>query len=249
MNISAGTTGRPRFLASVTSVAEALTARAAGAEIIDCKNPAQGALGALPHDVVRAIVDAIEGAVPVSATIGDLPPDPEAVCTATAAMAANGADFVKIGFFNGGNPHATIAALGTLDLGTTKLVGLLLADRQPDFNLVPLMRAAGFAGVMLDTASKDGRALTGVMARTDIANFVALSRSAGLFAGLAGALRVEHIPSLAALNPDLLGFRGALCSGKRREGPLEGEAARAVAEALGQMDRRLAAHAILEATP
>lgn len=250
MNITAGPAGRPRFLASVTSAAEALTARAAGAEIIDCKNPALGALGALPHDVVRAIVVALDKSVPVSATIGDLPPEPAAVCAATAAMAATGVQLVKVGFFAGGNPQATIAALGDLDLGTTRLVGLLLADREPDLSLVPAMAAAGFAGVMLDTASKNGRALTDVMTATDIARFIALARSRGLFAGLAGALRSEHLPALAALNPDLLGFRGALCSGKRREGPLDGETTRAVADALSQIALRAAApRAILEPTP
>lgn len=244
----AGTTGRPRFLASVMSVAEALTAVAAGAEIIDCKNPAAGALGALPAQTVRAIVEAVAGRVPVSATIGDLAPRPEILCPATTAMAATGVDLVKIGFFDGGDAGASIAALGRLKLGRAGLVGLLLADRAPDFNLVPAMAAAGFAGVMLDTATKDGRALPDVMHPTEIATFVTSGHSAGLFVGLAGALRREHIPAIAALSPDVMGFRGALCAGTVREGSLEEGCVRAVARDLSALARRPSArHAILEA--
>jgi uncharacterized protein (UPF0264 family) len=228
----AGFSGRPRFLASVMSAPEALTALAAGAEIIDGKNPAAGALGALPHATVRAIVEAVGHTVPVSATIGDLPANPDVLCDAAIAMAATGIDLVKIGFFDGGDAKASIAALGRLDLGQGRLVGLLLADRNPDLNLVAAMADAGFAGVMLDTATKDGRALPDVMAPSEIARFVDAARAVGLFVGLAGALRLEHIPIIAALTPDVMGFRGALCSGKRREGSIEEGAVRAVAREL-----------------
>lgn len=246
----AGPSGRPRFLASVTSAAEALTAMAAGAEIIDGKNPAAGALGALPHETVRAIAEAVAGRVPVSATIGDLPPQPEILCPAATAMAATGVDLVKIGFFAGGDTRASIAALGALKLGHARLVGLLLADRNPDFNLISAMAAAGFAGVMLDTATKDGRALPDVMSAAAIARFIAAARSAGMFVGLAGALRRQHIPAIAALTPDVMGFRGALCAGSVREGSLEKDAVRAVACELSTIARHPSArHAILEATP
>jgi uncharacterized protein (UPF0264 family) len=228
----AGSSGRPRFLASVMSAPEALTALAAGAEIIDGKNPAEGALGALPHATVRAIVEAVGHTVPVSATIGDLPANPDVLCVAAIAMAATGIDLVKIGFFDGGDAKASIAALGRLDLGQARLVGLLLADRNPDLNLVAAMADAGFAGVMLDTATKDGRALPDVMSTAQISRFVDAARAVGLFVGLAGALRLEHIPIIAALTPDVMGFRGALCSGKRREGSIEEGAVRAVAREL-----------------
>lgn len=246
----AGFTGRPRFLASVTSAEEARTAVTAGAEIIDCKNPSAGALGALPAETVRAIVDVVGHAVPVSATIGDLPVDPDRLCEAARAMAATGVDLVKIGLFAGGDAPASIGALGRLDLGRARLAGLLLADREPDFNLVAQMGEAGFAGVMLDTATKDGRALPEVMPLARIAEFVVLGRTAGVFVGLAGALRAHHVVPLAALSPDVMGFRGALCSGKLREGPLEEDAVREIARALSATGRRTTArHAILEATP
>ena len=43
------------FLASVSSVEEARLVRSLGADVIDLKDPARGALGALDEDSVRAI--------------------------------------------------------------------------------------------------------------------------------------------------------------------------------------------------
>jgi uncharacterized protein (UPF0264 family) len=223
---------------------------AAGAEIIDCKNPSQGALGALSQETVCAIVEAVAGRVPVSATIGDLPPDPDILCAATRAMASTGVELVKIGFFDGGDAPASIATLGALKLGHARLVGLLLADRNPDFNLIPAMATAGFAGVMLDTATKDGRALPDVLPLAEIARFADTARANGLFVGLAGALRLEHIPGIASLAPDVMGFRGALCAGSVREGSLEEGAVRTIAHELTSLARRPSVrHTILEATP
>lgn len=221
-----------------------------GAQIIDGKDPSRGALGALPHRTVREIVRAVAGQAPVSATIGDLPPDPETLAEAVRAMAGTGVDMVKIGIFDGGDPHAAVARLATLELGPVRLVGLLLADRHPDFALIERMAQSGFAGVMLDTAAKTAGALPDVMEAARIEDFVRRAHAGGLFAGLAGALRRGHIAALAALRPDVLGFRGALCSGARREGPLEGAAVRAVADDLATYAAR-SAHLspLAEATP
>ena len=145
-----------RFLASVTGPPEALIAYRCGAHIIDAKDPARGALGALDAATVAAIRACLPSGTIVSATIGDLPADPAHVVDAVAAMSASGCDLVKIGFFPGGDPLVTIAALGQLDLPHARLVGLLLADLEPDFSLIPAMARANFAGVMLDTAGKSG---------------------------------------------------------------------------------------------
>ena len=54
----------------------------------------------------------------------------------------------------------------------------------------------------------------------------------GLFAGLAGALRLGSIPALLELQPDILGFRGALCEGARRTGEFDPDAMRAIRAAI-----------------
>ena len=224
--------GRPLFLASVTLVDEARLCAAHGADIVDCKDPARGALGALPVETVAAVRAALPRAIPVSATICDLACEPETLCRAVEAMAAAGVDFVKIGLFPGGDARRAIAALGRKAAGATRFVGVLLADLDPDLHLIEDMAEAGFSAVMLDTAGKMGASLPDLMTTAALSAFVARAHDAGLAAGLAGALRVHHIPALIALGPDVLGFRGALCRGGRRQDTVEAEAVTRVRRAI-----------------
>ncbi|CCB64846.1 MULTISPECIES: (5-formylfuran-3-yl)methyl phosphate synthase [unclassified Hyphomicrobium] len=204
--------GTPAFLASVTTAGEAEIALAGGADIIDCKDPAAGALGALSAATVREIVAGVGGRLPVSATIGDLPPEPDVLTNAASDMAATGVDIVKIGFFGSEDPRRAIAALGAAHARSTKLVAVLMADQNPDFALVADLAAAGFSGVMVDTADKSAGRLTTVLSAARLMEFVRLARDNRLFVGLAGSLRERDIDVLAGLGPDLLGFRGALCA-------------------------------------
>lgn len=211
-----------RLLASIRSVEEARLALEGGADIIDLKEPAQGALGRLPDATIRAILAATAGKRPVSATIGDLELVPESVAAAVRAMAENGVDIVKFGIFSGNAP-ATIRALAAPAREGIRLVAVLFGDRDPDFGLIPLCAEAGLLGVMLDTADKKAGPLTSCQDRDALARFVGEARRHGLLTGLAGSLREADIPLLRPLGPDYLGFRSALTEGSR-DAPLDAEA-------------------------
>lgn len=220
------------WLASVVDAAEARLALDAGAGIVDAKNPRRGALGDLPHAAVRAIVEVVAGRMPVSATVGDFPDmEPDAVRAAVAAMAGTGVDFVKIGCFPSPALPACIDALAPL-AARHALIAVLFADRDPDFAWIPRLAERGFRGVMLDTAGKAGGGLTHCQPPAQLATFVAQARRHSLLSGLAGSLRLADIPALAALAPDYLGFRGALCAGHARTTALDVEALAAVSRAM-----------------
>lgn len=222
------------WLASVTGVDEARMALAAGANIIDAKNPHAGALGALDGETVRAIVAAVAGQAPVSATIGDFPDmDPEAVAAAVEAMASQGVDYVKIGLFPGPRLDACLTRLAPL-VRKHRLVAVLFADRSPDFGLLPRLASPGFAGAMLDTAGKGGGGLLAHQSPEALRAFVGQAQALGLLCGLAGSLALEDIPGLLVLRADYLGFRGALCAAAVRTRTLLPEALAAVAEAMAQ---------------
>lgn len=225
-----------RLLASVATVEEAVRALDLGADIIDLKDPAQGALGAWPPGSLGAAVAAIAGRAPVSATVGDLPMQPEILLAAADATAAAGVDIVKIGFFAGGDHDRCARALGRLAGAGTRLVAVMMADARPDFGLVPRLAEAGFHGVMLDTADKAAGGLRRHLDDAALAGFVAAARSAGLLTGLAGSLGVADIVPLARLAPDYLGFRGALCRAGRTSGldPARFAAVRAALDAARQ---------------
>ena len=208
-----------KMLASVNSVEDALLVLNAEVDIIDLKQPASGALGALDTDLVRQIVTEIAGRCPVSATVGDLPMQPDLVFNAVKAMADTGVDYVKIGFFPNGEWLATVEKLVELTV-QHNLIAVLFADTQPDFAIIAALKRAGFKGVMLDTMNKQRGSLTQVMSSDKIREFVTLSKNQDLLCGLAGSLKQQDIASLLVLQADYLGFRGALCEQQQRTGQI-----------------------------
>lgn len=202
---------RPAFLVSVMNAEEAELALCGGADLIDCKDPNMGALGALDIEIVRKVVYRIDGRVPVSATIGDLPTEPRLMVDAASTMAATRVDIIKVGFFGDMDARPAISALGAASFAPCRLVAVLMADRSPDFSLLYDLACAGFAGVMLDTADKASGRLTSVLPGKRLREFTRSARGYGLFAGLAGSLRLADISDLMEFSPDVLGFRGALC--------------------------------------
>lgn len=209
------------LLASVTSVAEALAALDAGADLIDLKNPAKGALGALPPETLRAVVNVVAGRRPLSATVGDLPMQPDLLLRRVELTAQSGVSMVKLGLFGAAGHIACIEALAPLARSGVRLVAVLFADQAPDMLLLPWLARNGFYGVMLDTAHKEGGGLRQWLSMAELAGFVAAARSEGMISGLAGSLREEDIPVLGALAPDYLGFRGAICRQGRRVAALD----------------------------
>ena len=204
------------MLASVRSPEEALFALRAGADLIDAKEPSDGTLGAVGPETLRAIVAAVGRRRPVSATVGDLPPDPERLRRAARRNADCGADFIKIGMFAQPIDLSRFQALPHA-LAGVPLIAVLFADRSPPLEATAELAAAGWHGVMLDTANKDAGGLRDWTDRDWLADFVHRARAAGLLVGLAGSLREDDVRPLAALGPDYLGFRGALCAETDRE--------------------------------
>jgi len=232
------------MLASVNNVEEALQALSANVDIIDLKQPALGALGALELDLVKTIVDEIDGRCPVSATVGDLPMQPEIVYQAVKAMAETGVDYVKIGFFPDGDWQATIEKLAMLPR-TLNLIAVLFADTQLNFAVIDSLANAGFKGVMLDTMNKNNGPLTQVMGKTDIARFVRLAKDRQLLCGLAGSLRLEDIAELMPYQPDYLGFRGALCLEHNRTAQLSRSSMMQIKQAIDNKNSLQAENRIL----
>lgn len=204
---------RVRLLVSVRDAAEAALARDGGADLIDGKDPERGALGALPAETVRAIV-AVCGDRLTSAVAGE-PRDAAEASACLAALSGTGVGYLKIAWAPGRDATGLILPAGT------PVIAVLFAEDGPDGADVPGLAAAGFSGAMIDTRGKDGRRLTDHLALPRLAGFTAACRAHGLLSGLAGSLRLDDIPDLAALRPGYLGFRGGLCAAADRTGRLD----------------------------
>lgn len=222
------------MLASVNRLEEALITLQANVDIIDLKQPALGALGALDTQQVATIVTALAQRKPISATIGDLPMQADLIFDAVKEMADTGVDYIKIGFFPDQDWHQVIVKLQSLTQQSLKLIAVLFADQQPDFKTIEQLSLAGFTGVMLDTMDKSNGSLTQLMSLAEIQNFVQLAKQHHLLCGLAGSLRKADITALLPLHADYLGFRGALCTAHQRTAELDPVAMQAILAALKQ---------------
>jgi uncharacterized protein (UPF0264 family) len=221
-----------RMLASVNSLAEAQLVYRAGADIIDLKQPAAGALGALPLETIAGIHAWCAGRIPVSATVGDLPMQPALIFDAVRTMAATGIDYIKIGFFPGGDWDGVAYKLAELAQKQIALIAVLFGDAHPDPAFVKTLQQAGFAGVMMDTMDKSQGSLIDILEYRAVERFVDAAKTHGLLCGLAGSLRLDDIPSLLRYRPDYLGFRGALCIQHKRTEELDGAAVARIKQAI-----------------
>lgn len=221
----------PRLLVSVRDAREAALALAAGADLIDAKDPQNGALGALPIEAVREILAAVGGRATTSAVAGRAGADAGTLAAAVREMALTGIDLVKVAagpLLAAGGLAPAEAAAGA----PGRAVAVLFAEDGRFAEAVPALADAGFAGVMIDTSGKDGRRLTDLMPPAGLAAFVEACRGRGLICGLAGSLAIADIAPLAAFGADYLGLRGGLCrAGDRRLALDAGRLAQAVAEA------------------
>jgi uncharacterized protein (UPF0264 family) len=229
-----------RLLVSVRDAAEADLAAAAGADLVDAKDPSRGSLGALAPAAIGGIVRAVGGRAPVSAVAGEHD-QVEALIASVRGIAATHVAFVKLGISGPLAEAGAIAAIGEALGRDGRFVAVLFADEKPDLGLVAPLARAGFAGVMLDTRGKAAGRLTEFLSPRSLAAFAAASRDAGLMCGLAGSLRLDDIALLAPLGADYLGFRGGLCLRGDRRGGLDAQAVRqAVARLRAEAPRQAA---------
>lgn len=213
-----------KMLASVRNAREADAALQAGADIIDLKDPARGALGAVETGEIVDTVDLIAGRRLTSAVCGDLPMEPDVIRAKVEEIASAGVDFIKIGFFPSDRLAECALAVGDI-AQQHKLIAVLFADHAYQGDILAPFADAGFHGVMFDTDDKSKGRLLAHMTTDRIGAFVSDCHGRGLMAGLAGSLEAPDIPRLLAYRPDFLGFRGALCSGRKRDAAIDLDAA------------------------
>lgn len=216
-----------QLLISVTCIEEAQIAFKHGADLIDLKDPAQGALGALPQDTIAEVVSFVkQSSHPAnkltSATIGDLPMKPQLIAEQVEHLATTGVDIIKIGFFDGGENRlhdyeSCLSALVPLAKNGLKLIAVLFAEFKYPDNLIFSIKEAGFYGVMLDTAIKNGATFLDYFTVQEINLLSEKMAVNNLIFGLAGSLTIQHIVKVKQFNPSYIGFRGGACVDNQRK--------------------------------
>ena len=212
------------LLVSVTSAVDAAAALAGGADLVDAKDPAAGALGAVSIEQFRRIVAAVAGARPVTAALGDAADEPAIEQTAR-AFAGLGASFVKIGFAGIVSAEPVAALLAAAGRGARRgsgsgVVAVAYADADRAGSISPLRivdvaARAGATGVLLDTFDKQQGGLRELVAWRALTDWVASAHDAGLFVAIAGKLTASDLPYVRDAGADIAGVRGAACDGGR----------------------------------
>jgi (5-formylfuran-3-yl)methyl phosphate synthase len=231
-----------KLLVSVVSAAEARAALAGGADIIDVKDPREGALGAPSPRTLAEVVAAVDGAAPVSVALGDLPDLPHTAALAACGAAACGVDYVKLGLrgvrgleravalvtavadalaARAGAAGAGAAGAGPAVIAAAYADGLAADPPAFDPALLPeLVARTGIEGALIDTLAKDGRGLYGSLSEAAVGDLVARTRAAGGSFGVAGQLRTGELTRVEA---DIVGVRSAVCRGGDRGASLDVE--------------------------
>ncbi|HET6867409.1 MAG TPA: (5-formylfuran-3-yl)methyl phosphate synthase [Solirubrobacteraceae bacterium] len=223
-----------KLLVSVVSAAEAREALAGGADIIDVKDPREGALGAPSPRVLSQVVQAVGGAVPVSVALGDVPDLPHTAAMAARGAASCGADFVKLGLrcVNDPDRAASLMSVVADAVGSeVAVIAATYADTGAPGWLPALVERTGIAGALIDTFVKDGRGLYAWLSEAELADLIARTHSVGGTFAVAGQLRLGELGRVPA---DVVGVRSAVCRGSDRTAHLEQTlVAAAVAELAG----------------
>ena len=212
-----------RLLVSVATADDARAAVDGDADIVDAKDPSAGALGPVSVARLREIRDAVAGALPLTAALGDAVD--EAMTERRAREFADaGATLVKIGLFGTARVDRAIelaaAAMRGLSTTTSGVVLVAYADASADAALAPddvieVAARVGARGVLIDTMDKDGPGLLGVMSPENVSRWVTRARAAGLLVAVAGKLTAGDLSVIDRMGADVAGVRGAACLGGR----------------------------------
>ena len=218
-----------QLLVSVRSADEVGSALAGGADIIDAKEPDRGSLGAVDRDVLSRILQRVPDDRGVSVALGDVS-RPEEVGAAIHGLELpqrTSRTYLKLGFAGVRSPdqigllieHAV--SVTSRMAAPFRIVAVAYADSEragtmPPALILSLAEAAGAAAVLLDTHGKDGRGLLEWLPSGTLVGWVAQARQAGLLAALAGSLRPGDLALVGRAHPDVVGVRGAVCSGGRQ---------------------------------
>jgi uncharacterized protein (UPF0264 family) len=216
------------LLVSVRSAAEVGAALTGGADIIDAKEPARGPLGAVSPEVLSEILSRVPGHVSVSVALGDHS-NPEEVFSAVTSLQLTprpAPSYLKVGFAGVRSEDrierliATAVAALSESAAASRVVAVAYADAARAGTASPdtigwLAARAGAVGILLDTHTKDGIGLLSWMESEALGRWVGAARGAGLITALAGGLALDDLERVSTTSPDVVGVRGAACTGGR----------------------------------
>jgi uncharacterized protein (UPF0264 family) len=232
------------LLVSVRSAAEAAIALEAGVQVLDVKEPSRGPLGRADASVIEDILRLTSGRVPVSAALGELAEwilPPASRLPPPASCLLPGLSFAKIGLAGTASfpdwRDAWSKAMAPWPCGTVR-VAVAYADWEvalaaPPTEVLENGHTLGCRAALLDTHDKHSGGLFDHLPQAQVAKWIERASDLGMLAVVAGSLDIKAAPRAAALQPDLIAVRGAVCRGGR-EGAIDAARILALRQALAK---------------
>jgi uncharacterized protein (UPF0264 family) len=212
-----------RLLISVRDLAEARAVLAIdGVDLIDVKQPSLGSLGRADPEVVRAVIAAAAGRLPVSAACGELMDADQHAAPHGGGW--NGAEYFKFGLAGAASSanwsdrwaKAVQSVRRSSGSHPPRPVAVVYADwraadaPRPD-EVIEVGATVGCEAALLDTCWKSHGPITDLWTTAQIEAFVQNARRRGMLAVVGGSLTIDTIPQVMRLRADVVAIRGAAC--------------------------------------
>lgn len=208
-----------RLLVSVRDAAEASLLVDLAVEVIDVKEPDNGSLGCVDLACLEQICRLVGRRRTISMALGELREerawDP--------AKTPNEVRYAKLGLAGcRGLPDWRVAWRRELARLPSHVqpVAVVYADDGANApapqEIVESAAVLDCAAVLVDTHSKIGGGLLSHWNLDRITEFVQETSRLGMFAVIAGGVTLDDLPSIMPARPRLIGVRGAVCGGRRK---------------------------------
>lgn len=208
------------LLVSVRNADEAKDALAAGADLIDIKDPAKGALGMAEAETVAAVLAVVGKKKPVSAALGEWSTNALTEAVWHLELPLTYVKWGLAGYVD--SPGWGIDLLETRRQvpARTEVVAVAYADAKRAKTVFPaevakFARRYRYKAFLLDTFLKDGKTLLDFIKLPELAEIITSLQTAGVKVALGGSLKLEQVKLLRPLGPDYIAVRGAVCVGGR----------------------------------
>lgn len=210
-----------KLLVSVRSAAETKAALAGGADWIDLKEPARGALGAVDRRCAAAVAEVARGTAPLSAAAGELLDWPGGI--SRELLSIGGIELMKLGLANCcGLPWDSFWLTARAEIESAGKRLALVAYADADLAHAPTVQeVVRFAKevrapwMLVDTFDKSAKRLVEVLGDDDLRRLAADARASGVQIAVAGRLDLAAIAALPLDAIDMVAVRGAACDGSR----------------------------------
>ncbi len=222
-----------------------------GCDILDLKDPLNGALGMVDAQTLRSISASLHDydqsvAVPVSMALGELLEWQEH-CSIPFIPAE--ITYLKMGMSHTASQHNWYShwldvrkRIEEKNRTAFQWIAVAYADWKQATAISPqeVLTAAiesQCAGLLIDTYSKQGESLLDLLPLDDLKTLIEQAHSHKLKMALAGSINKENMVSLSDILPDIIGIRGAACFKNQRTNGLQEQAVR---NFRNQLDRQYA---------